>query len=254
MIREVPVDIGNTRIKFGLLDEADIPIAAASLPSDDPATWAAQLAAWGFTSVRRWLVASVHPARLTQFREWAASRGEPVSVIDNYQQLPLQVEVETPTAVGIDRLLNAVAVKERLPKGTPGVIVDVGTAVTVDLLSPFHAFVGGAILPGPRLMFESLHRQTAKLPLIATHAIPRQTPPGTNTRDAMTAGVMAAQFGAAEYLVREYARLSSNPPWVVLTGGALGSLGEHQFPEAQRTMVDPFLTLQGIVLSAEQES
>jgi type III pantothenate kinase len=248
--REVPVDIGNTRIKFGMLDEADIPVEAASLPANDTATWTNQLIAWGFTRVRRWLVASVHPERLVQFSDWAATRNEPVSVVNDYRQVQLKVRVDAPERVGIDRLLNAVAAKELLPKGTPAVVVDVGTAVTIDLLDDFHVFVGGAILPGPRLMFESLHRQTAKLPLIETHAVPTQAAPGANTSDAMTLGVMAAQIGAAEYLVREYTRLCRNPPWLFLTGGALGALAEHPFPEIARIIADPFLTLQGIVLSA----
>jgi type III pantothenate kinase len=250
VIREVVVDIGNTRVKFGLCDEMDMAGETASLPADDPAAWAEQLAAWRVTRVARWAVASVHPARLAAFRAWAEGRGELVVAVDHYLQLPLKVDVDEPEKVGIDRLLNALAFRQVLPKGSPGVVIDVGTATTVDLLDELHVFRGGAILPGPRLMFESLHRQTAKLPLIDLHAVPGADPPGRNTRDAMTVGVMAALMGAAEFLVREYAGQFQNPPWVMMTGGALGTLADHHFAEAANTLTDPALTLEGIRLAA----
>ena len=99
-------------------------------------------------------------------------------------------------------------------------------------------------------MFDSLHRHTAKLPLVETHAIPGVELPGKHTRHAMEAGVMAAQFGAAEYLVREYAGRCANPPWVVLTGGALGALAAYNFPGIVCCRTDPLLTLRGIQLAA----
>ncbi len=249
----VPVDIGNSRIKFGLCDDADVVSEAASLPAGDPAAWDEQLRVWRLTRVGRWLVASVHPERLRQFRAWAESRGEVVVTIDHHSQVPVKVAVGEPERVGIDRLLNAAAFNEALPRGTPGVIIDVGTAATIDLLDEHHVFVGGAILPGPRLMFESLHRQTAKLPLIDLHSVPGGDPPGANTRDAMAVGVSAAVTGAADLLVREYAARSANPPWVVMTGGALGTLADYHFDGIDNTRTDPHLTLQGILVAAGGE-
>jgi type III pantothenate kinase len=250
MTPDVVVDIGNTRIKFGWCIADEI-TRTASLPSDDQGAWGVQLATWGLSRRLRWAVASVHPERLNQFREWAAARGDEVVAIDDWRQLPVRVEVDEPGKVGIDRLLNAVAFRPLLPKGTPGVIIDVGTAITVDLLDERHTFVGGAILPGPRLMFESLHRQTAKLPLIDLHQVPNDDPPGRNTRDAMAAGVMAAVMGGADFLVREYASLCSNPPWVMMTGGALGALADYHFDHGGNTQTDPTLTLDGIRIAAE---
>ena len=81
-------------------------------------------------------------------------------------ELPLRVELEKPDHVGIDRLLDAVAVNSRRAPGVPAVIIDAGSAVTVDLVDGAGAFRGGAILPGLRLMAKSLHDYTALLPLI----------------------------------------------------------------------------------------
>ena len=251
MTPDIVVDIGNTRIKFGLFADGGGIDDIARLPADDPAAWEQQLQSWGVTRVCGWQVASVHPERLAQLRRWIESRGESMRVIESHLQVPIKLDVDEPERVGLDRLLNALAFRRLLPKKTPGVVIDVGTAVTIDLLDDRHVFLGGAILPGPRLMFESLHLQTAKLPLIETHAIPNVDPPGRNTREAMEAGVMAAQLGAADFLVREYAGQFRKPPWVMMTGGALGTMADYHFGDVGNTMTDPALTLRGIRLAAE---
>jgi type III pantothenate kinase len=249
--RHVVVDIGNTRIKFAAVHRGRFEAGRlARLPADDPASWSEQLRLWRTPLVAGWEVASVHPERLAQLKEWIADRGEPVRVVNHFRQVPVKLNVEFPDRVGLDRLLNALAVTDFLPKGTPAVVIDVGTAVTIDWLDEWHVFQGGAILPGPRLMFESLHRETAKLPLVDSHAVPEVDLPGKNTRHAMDAGVMAAQLGAAEYLVREYARPAVNPPWVILTGGALGAMADFNFPDVGHCRTDPLLTLRGIRLAA----
>ncbi|MDB5311442.1 MAG: coaX [Gemmataceae bacterium] len=250
MTPDVVVDIGNSRIKFARC-LADRVALVASLPSGDPTAWDDQLSSWEVPRPLRWAVASVHPERLDRFHDWITARGDEIVAVNNYKQLPLRIGVREPAKVGIDRLLNAVALLPRLPKGTPGIVVDVGTAITVDLVNDHHVFVGGAILPGPRLMFESLHQQTAKLPRIDLHEVPVEDPPGANTRDAMIVGVMAAVMGGAELLVDRYASLSPRPPWVVLTGGALGGLADYHFEDVGKTLTDRTLTLEGIRLVAE---
>ncbi len=250
MSPDVVVDIGNTRIKFGLCAGGAV-AKAFSLPAEDTSAWARQLKAWQFAGRVHWAVSSVHPERLGRFGEWAAGRGDQVVAFADYGQLPVRVEVDEPAKVGIDRLFNAVAFLRDLPPGTPGVIIDVGTAVTVDLLDGRHVFVGGAILPGPRLMFEVLNRQTAKLPFIDLHEVPTEAAPGKNTRDAMAAGVRAAVTAGCEQLVREYAASAATPPWLMMTGGALGALAGHRFPGVGPTFTHPLLTLEGIRLAAE---
>ncbi len=249
MTPDVVVDIGNTRMKWGFCHAGQI-TSTVSLDADDSHSWERSLpdgAEWGTV----WAVASVHPERLNQLQKWAIDRGVAVHVIDNFRQLPLEVHVEHPERVGIDRLLNGVAAKSLLPVATPGIVVDVGTAETIDYLDADHVFQGGAILPGPRMMFEAMHQYTAKLPLIATHEIPRLQPPGKTTADAMSVGVMAAQIGAVGFLVRGYTRQSPSPPWLFITGGAVGSLNGHSFSGVDRVVSDPLLTLKGILLAAE---
>ena len=80
--------------------------------------------------------------------------------------LPLEVRLERPDMVGIDRLVDAVAVNRLRDAGRPAVIVDVGTAITVDLVSADGAFLGGAILPGIQMSARAMHEFTDLLPLV----------------------------------------------------------------------------------------
>jgi type III pantothenate kinase len=193
------------------------------------------------------VVAGVHPQQCEHVREWLQPRGEPVRFLTNYRQLPLQVPLDQPQRVGIDRLLNAVAANTRRSAGIPALIVDAGSAVTVDWLDEQGAFRGGAILPGLHLMLRALHDYTALLPLLT---VPRAAPraPGTSTTEAMEAGVYWAVAGGIQALVEQMTMVAGMAPDLFFTGGDAALLrpvlGDpvHLWPE---------MTLEGIRLSAE---
>lgn len=250
MTPDVVVDIGNSRMKWGRVP-LDGYRHVASLPHDDPRAWDEQLAEWRTEYPVRWAAASVNPPALSSFLIWAGGRGERVCVIDRPELVPIMADVDEPGRVGIDRLLNAVAARVRVPAGGPIVVIDVGSAVTVDLVDERGVFRGGAILPGPRLLAQSLHAYTAKLPDLPIHEVPNIDLPGRNTRDAITAGIMAALMGGCQMLVDEYAALCSSPPSVLMAGGAVGYLIDYDFaPNVE--VGGPFpLTLEGLRIAAE---
>jgi type III pantothenate kinase len=176
-------------------------------------------------------------------------------VLRSYRELPIDVKVEAPERVGIDRLLNAVAARGRSP-GVPAVLIDIGSAVTVDWLDEAGAFRGGAIFPGSRLMARALRAHTAKLPLVR---LPKELPepPGQDTTTAMQTGIASAVAGGVFAVARQYLRRSSGRPVVYLTGGdapvfrpLLEELvkDDLQFPPPT---VWPEQTLEGIRRSAE---
>jgi type III pantothenate kinase len=249
-------DVGNTRIKWGHFpDPASHPVPGspfAGLPPDDPAAWERQLEAWGLKGPQSWAICGVHPARRDRLAEWARGRGDAVWVLDDWRHLPLAVRLEHPERVGIDRLLDAVAAKDRLQsqpedQGTPAVIVDAGSAVTVDWLDETGAFCGGAIFPGLRLMARALHEHTALLPLVEVKN-PVPPLPGTSTPAAMAAGIFWAAAGGIQAAVDQLAGRSPEAPTLFLTGGdaallqpALGP-GYHFWPG---------MTLEGLRLTAE---
>ena len=240
----VVVDVGNSRIKWGLCGP-DAVRESCSLPPNEPAAWKRQMELW--TAARGlWVVAGVHPTRRDQLVEWLRECGQRVRVLDDPNDLPLRVSVARPDHVGVDRLLDAVAVNSRRMAGTPAVVVDAGSAVTVDLIDNSGAFAGGAILPGMRLMAKALHDYTALLPLLPPPNKPTAVP-GTNTPAAMELGIFWAVAGGVEILSLEYRSLCRSPIEIFLTGGD-GPRLYPVFPEAQ---LWPEMTLEGIRLSAE---
>ncbi len=148
--------------------------------------------------------------------------------------------------VGVDRLLDALAANALRGPGRPAVVVDVGTAITVDLLSAEGAFLGGAILPGIAMSARALHEFTDLLPLVDVSELAAPPPPlGEETVAAMRAGLFWGAVGAVRQLIDQLA--GDTRPQVILTGGAGPAVAELLGPSAQLV---PHLTLAGIALAA----
>lgn len=195
---DIVVDVGNTRIKWGRCAD-DRVIEMASLAHDDENDWRRQLADWQIPSGSIWGVSGVQPAQRDRLCTWLAGQGHKIDVVNSYRQLPLRIEVDHPDKVGLDRLLNAVAVNEVRSPEAGAFIVDAGTAVTVDYVDAFGTFQGGAIFPGLRLMAKALHDYTAMLPLVDDMFQPLQFP-ARNTEDALRAGIVQAVVGGIHRL------------------------------------------------------
>lgn len=151
------------------------------------------------------------------------------------------LKVDHPEQVGFDRLLNALAVTGRPDPSKPAIVVDAGSAVTVDYVDEQGAFCGGAIFPGLRLMARALHDYTAQLPIVE---IRRQLQfPETDTERAIELGIFHAVLGGVEALVRDlHARLQ--PQLRIFVGGGDGALLASQF--AWPVTLWPEITLEGI--------
>lgn len=234
----VAVDVGNSAIKIALAQRSDIESGTPSgvehphvafqafpLTQVDVARricdWVASRSEPGTT---QWWVSSVNHA---------ASRPLEAAVIDAFgdsdltrrwraircEDLPLAVDVEAPPKVGIDRLLGAYAATVR--HEAPVVVVDVGSAVTVDLVrfdaAEAPVFAGGAIFPGVRLQHAALASGTEGLDQPRSRAVfptdgRRETNggesmnPARNTEQAIRLGVFAAVAGGIDRLFNEYLR------------------------------------------------
>jgi type III pantothenate kinase len=256
----IVVDVGNSRLKWGRCDGAGAAgavSARASLTHDDADAWDRQLRAWRLAAPLEWAVTGVHPGRRDRLIEWIKKRGDRALLIDAPAQLPLRVQVEAPERVGIDRLFDAVAANSRRRTDTPAVVIDAGSAVTVDWVTGEGAFAGGAIYPGLRLMAQALHDHTALLPLI--EVVQASPPcPGESTPAAMEAGIFWAVVGGASALVDELCRHAGDtraPIPAFLTGGdaPLLETALHGLPRfGGWTLVPwPEMTLEGIRLTAD---
>jgi type III pantothenate kinase len=247
MTPDVVVDVGNTRIKWGRC-EPDAVVEMASLPPDDPAAWERQLQQWQFSREKQWVLAAVHPARLERLANWLHHRGERVRIVTHPRDLPLRTLLAEPEKAGIDRLLDAVAANLRRRPDRAAVIVDAGSAVTVDLVDESGAFAGGAIFPGLRLMAKALHDYTALLPVIE---IPRDLPPvpGKTTIAAMELGIFWSVVGGIEAITSEFRRRVPSLD-IFLTGGDAALL--HLV--LSDGILWPEMTLEGLRWTAENLS
>ncbi len=134
--------------------------------------------------------------------------------------IPMLTELVPPLTVGVDRLLCALAAHRR--GGEASVVIDAGTAVTVDFVDAFGVFKGGVIAPGYRMMLEALSAGTDALPRVdggvGGGALPEGAI-GRTTADAMRLGCAAAVRGLARLQIDQYAELNNAYPRVIATGG-----------------------------------
>ena len=254
------VDIGNTNITLGLFRNG-------SLASTRRATTHARSSAdelehlldallrlddAAFADVSAISACSVVPA-LTVALESVAARRERPLLVAAPGTVPLAIRVERPAEVGADRLVNALAVARI--HGTPAIVVDFGTATTLDCVAADGAYVGGAIAPGLELGLEALAARTAKLPRIELKAPDRAI--GRDTVSAMQSGtIFGYQALAAGLIVRirrelaESAGVEPRDVRVILTGGLSAAPWARAIDGVDA--IDPDLTLKGLaILHAE---
>ena len=194
-----------------------------------------------------WWIASVNRPAATRLIDWLRDHrpGDRVTLLAA-GDLPLEVRLERPDMVGIDRLVDAVAVNRLRRPERPAVIVDVGTAITVDLVSADGAFLGGAILPGLQMSARAMHEFTDLLPLVDVSDLAVPPPAlGTATVPAMESGLFWGAVGAIRQLIEQ--DQAATPIDVFLTGGAGVAVAELLGPNVR---YEPNLTLAGIVLTA----
>src|SRR5437868_1928593 len=125
------VDVGNTRIKWGRCVAERI-AETASLPPGDPQAWEQQISAWKLPPTSSWVLSGVHPGSLARIADWLTQHGYSIRVLRDWLDLGIRVLLDNPECIGIDRLLNAVAARGQ--SAAPAVMIDAGTAVTVDYL------------------------------------------------------------------------------------------------------------------------
>lgn len=236
------VDIGNTNIHLGLFDldsrhlVSTVTVSASNaqlknLPIDPSI----------LQDASECILASVNPEAERAFRNWLNSRWDKVILrIPGDVPIHLPVLVKNPDKVGVDRLLNALAAFQRT--GTTTVVVDAGTAITIDVISRKGEFLGGVIAPGLESLKEALHRRTALLPRVSVQR--PQGIIGKDTKDAVRSGLYWGMVGTVEKITKKLIEELGEKPVILATGGdAELFANEMQLIEE----IVPYLTLEGIL-------
>jgi len=255
------VDIGNHRLKCGIFrldrDAASIPKPEQTFASEDAPEIVAFVARaadaktaatckHGATPITWWIASVNRPAAGRLLDCVKHAHPEHRLVLVSAADVPLSVQLPHPDRVGIDRLVNALAAERMRRPGHPAVVVDLGTAITVDAVSADGAFLGGAILLGLASTARALHRFTDMLPLLDVETLAASEAIGKDTEAAMRAGIFWGTLGAIRELLHRQAELLGQQIEVFLTGGNAEAFAEH-LPHARHV---PDLTLSGIALTA----
>ena len=138
-----------------------------------------------------------------------------VSFISNKDFFPFQNKYSTPLTLGIDRMVLAAGAVLQFPNRNR-LVIDAGTCVTYDFINDKNDYLGGAITPGLRLRYESLHSYTAKLPLLALENPKNMI--GDSTSDSIHSGVVNGLVYEIDGFISEYSKRYSNFI-IILTGG-----------------------------------
>jgi type III pantothenate kinase len=155
------------------------------------------------------------------------------------------IDYPKPDTIGPDRLANAVAARHRF--GAPVVVLDFGTAVTLDVVNRAGNYAGGIIAPGLAAMTDYLHEKTAMLPRIKIREI--KTSIGKSTEEAMLVGAVHGYRGLVRELIAELKRELKTKRLPVVATGGYARLIASKLPEI--SAVEPNLTLEGLRLTWE---
>ncbi len=234
----VAVDVGNNRVKCGLYTweefSGHLPctreISLSALPEELPRfeEWLGEGRPPG-----GWWIATVNRPASTELIDWLrTNRPGELVVLLTTSDLPFKVDVPRPDMVGIDRLVDALAAYLLHDQDTPVVVVDIGSAITVDLVSGEGVFQGGAILPGIGMSARALYEFTDMLPLVDMSDLTcPPSPVGKNTVDAMKSGLFWGPLGAIMVLAQRMSGTSADELSIVLTGGG-GKIFAQLFTQA----------------------
>ena len=253
----VAIDIGNSHVSAALfalnevgeptLPDLDVPLQIRCSHQECPTVqWQSTVEQWAAQGVLRWFVSSVHRPARESLVEWlTGQRPEENFQVLRFDDLPLEINVEFPERVGMDRLVAAVAANQLRTSNRPALVVDCGSAVTCDLVSATGVFEGGAIMPGWRLATQALAEQTDQLPEVPWTGSPVEVI-GKSTEGAISSGVYWGTLGGLRELLNQLSQSLTEPPEKFFTGA--GSIWSEWLVQEQFRQ-ESDLVLTGVALS-----
>ncbi len=251
------IDAGNTNVVFALIEDGRIRtrwrIATdARRTADEYAVWLSQLLQLeGFARdvVSNVIIATVVPRALHNLQTLARKyfRIEPMIAGQPPVEWGMALDVDEPASLGADRAVTAIAAHARHAGDL--IVIDFGTATTIDWIDYQGAYKGGIIAPGINLSLDALVTAAAKLPRIAIEAPASASVIGRNTVDQMHIGIYWGYVGLIEGLTARMKAEIARRATVVATGGLAVLFEAHT---RIFDVVEPDLTLQGLAILAER--
>jgi type III pantothenate kinase len=251
-MRLIAVDIGNSSTKFAIASDHGRAIGHTLSISNQDSIGLDHFSRLPENTNCLWVVCSVHTERADELRRWVSQfRKRDQFHLIQAGDIPLPSNVQSRELLGRDRLLGAWQARQVYP-GDRLVVIDAGTAVTVDLVQSDSVFAGGVIFPGAKTMLRILARQTTALPDLSNlgiagaldgenidHPFPVV---GRSTKQAILRGVYQTQLSALKNIVATIQSQSDESLQVVATGGGFIEL-KPWLPNDW--IFDPLLILKG---------
>ncbi len=235
------IDIGNTTIGFAVIHKAGRIESIAIIDTDAKADKIKAVVAKILKghSISRAVICSVVP-KVSKTLEGILKKIMPVDIIGRDIIVPIKNRYKNPKQVGQDRLVGSYGAMKIY--GRPLIVVDLGTAITFDVISPKGEYLGGAIVPGIRLSAESLFLKTALLPKIEI-----QTPRhiiGKTTQESMLSGLFYGYGSLCRGFIGLISQEMKAKPKVVMTGGYTRLMKKFVSPKIR--IIDEDLVFKGI--------
>lgn len=248
------IDVGNTQVALGMFDGSELVghwrLSTNPEATFDEARWqlVGILGADGFSEsdISGVAIASVVPSMTAALRRIAphlTSGG--VVVVEPGVKTGMSIDIDNPREVGADRIVNALAARERY--GSPVVVVDFGTSTNFDVVDAEGSYVGGAIAAGLEVSTNALVSRAAALRKVEFS--PPRSVIGKGTVEAIQSGSLYGHAGLVDGIMERIAAEFDEPVLRVATGGLASTIVPHC---SSVETVDPYLTLEGLRIIFER--
>jgi len=217
------IDVGNTKIAFGFFEgeklRSTIHIATGIHRLTD------EYASLLFTLLRHHgiekedieevIMCGVVPPLASVFQDLCSRYLEvPLLMVGPGIKTGVRIRLDNPREIGGDRIVNAAAAYRLY--GGPAIVIDMGTAITFDVISKEGDYLGGSIVAGMEVAAEALYARTARLPRI--ELVRPKEAIGKNTVSAMQSGIIFGYVGLVEGLIGRLSSELEGKPRVIGTG------------------------------------
>ena len=243
------VDAGNTQTVFGLYRDAELlehwrVATEAQRTADELGALIGRFV--DLEQVDGVCLSSTVPVLVREYEGFAERWAEaPILVVGPGVRTGIPIKHDAPREIGPDRLMNAVAAKERY--GAPCIVVDFGTSTNFDVVSPDGEYVGGVLAPGIEVSMDALIARAARL--LKVDFVEPPAAIGKTTATALQSGVVYGFAGQVDGIVAAIREELGVEAQVVATGGLAGLIAPHSKTIGR---IDQMLTLEGLRIAWER--